>query len=179
MSTIDRTYTNNKFERPFSNAHAIHVTFRSSLAVGPNSFLCPRNWLWLQNYIPSLAHRLNIELYRWSVNGNHLHLVLRALDRKSFQTFLKVVASRTARFVLAVERGRAKRVRFWDKRPYSRLLTWGPEFKNVLRYVARNSKEALGRMGYVPRANRSEMRRTNLELDFELRAENPQMDLQI
>lgn len=179
-STINnryRTYTNNKFERPFSDRFAIHVTMRSQIATGDRSLTLPRTRNWLKGYVPALASRMRIQLYRWSINSSHLHIVLRAHDRKSFQSFLRTVASRTARFVLNAEKGRGKKIRFWAKRPYSRLLTWGRELSNVIRYIGRNIQEAAGDMRYVPRKNRNEIRRTNVQLDKQTRDLDPQLRL--
>lgn len=181
-STINprhRTYTNNKFERPFSPRFAIHVTMRSEIAVGGLSLLEPRARQWLESYVPTLAQRLQIALYHWSINSNHLHFVLKAQERKSFQSFLRTVANRTARFVLDAEKGRGKQLRFWANRPYSRLLTWGRELKNVLRYVERNVKEAMGEMRYTSRQDKSRMQQTNQELDRQIRTRTTQLELRL
>ena len=152
-----REYTNNKFERPFSPDHAMHITLRSEMAQGSLSLLVPSTSSWIKAYIPSLVKRLPIRIYAWSLNSNHLHFVLQAACRKALQSFLRTLASRITRFVLKGQSGN----RFWSKRPYSRTLTWGREFKNALRYVLRNAKEAIGKMLYVSRSDRAAMRRTN------------------
>jgi len=33
---------------------------------------------------------------------------------------------------------------FWDARPFSRLLSWGKDFKGVARYIALSSTQMLG-----------------------------------
>ncbi len=38
-------------------------------------------------------------------------------------------------------------------RPYSRVITWGREFKNVLNYIERNVLEAAKKVSYTLRSN--------------------------
>lgn len=172
-------FTNNKFQRPFSAEHALHVTMRSDVARGKESLLIPRTRQWLHEYVPSLARKLGVRLYCWSNNGNHLHLVLRADSRITFQRFLRTLASRVACVVLQSKKGREKNIRFWTKRPYSRVLSWGRELSNVLRYVSRNIKESFGQMSYVSRSNKERMRQTNASLDLKRAQEERQLSLRI
>lgn len=174
-----REYTSNKFKRPFVASHPIHVTLRSEIAKKQYSLLSPRTRTWLEAYVPKLAKQLSIHLYSWSINSNHFHFVLSSKSRVSFLTFLKIVASRTARFVLNAEKGRPKNMRFWQKRPYSRVLTWGREFSHVVRYVRRNVKEAMGSMPYVSREDQQRMKQTNEALDREAMGADPQLVLQL
>jgi hypothetical protein len=41
--------------------------------------------------------------------------------------------------------------KFWDLLIYSRVMTWGREFKVVSAYVIQNTLEALGVIAYKPR----------------------------
>ncbi len=43
--------------------------------------------------------------------------------------------------------------RFWQFRPFSRVMSWGRDFKNGCEYVAQNTLEALGFIPYKPRRN--------------------------
>ena len=43
---------------------------------------------------------------------------------------------------------------FWALLVYTRILTWGREFKTVSRYILRNTLEALNLIAYKPRKNR-------------------------
>lgn len=46
----------------------------------------------------------------------------------------------------------SKGQQFWDFRPFSRIVTWGLDFRNCLRYVNKNMLEA---EGYIPLQPRS------------------------
>ncbi len=113
---------------------------------------------WLRDYIPRLAKRYGIRLYHMSNNGNHIHLVLMAASREGLTTFLRVLGGVIPRRVLGAEKGRAKKLKFWDSRPYSRILSWGREFKNVLLYVQRNTLESFGKLSFKTRDSKLSIR---------------------
>jgi hypothetical protein len=45
-------------------------------------------------------------------------------------------------------------VSFWNKRPFTRIVEWGREFKSVSRYLLQNTLEAFGFIPYQPRKAR-------------------------
>ncbi|MBI1859579.1 MAG: transposase [Deltaproteobacteria bacterium] len=106
---------------------------------------------WLRDYLPKLAKRLGITLYHFSNNGSHIHVVLNAPSRAAQASFLRALAGMIARRVLKAEKGNGSGVNFWTERPYSRLVTWGREFSNVMLYVHRNLMEAAGLIPYFER----------------------------
>ena len=106
---------------------------------------------WLSIFIPEKATYFGIRLFHFAVMRNHLHMLILAEDRKALSNFLRVVTGVSARRALGAEKGRGKRQKMWDARPYSRVLSWGREFENVLAYIERNILEALRRIRFVAR----------------------------
>ncbi len=145
-------YRNKKYARPFDPSKAMHVTLRSACARGALSMAAPRTRFWLRQYVPSLAKRVGVRLYHFSNNGSHLHCVFRAGSPKSVHRFLRGLCGRIPRVVLGAERGKKKQTPFWEKRPYSRLISWGREFRNVIHYVERNVLESEGTLSYICRS---------------------------
>jgi hypothetical protein len=43
--------------------------------------------------------------------------------------------------------------KFWQFRPFSRVMSWGRDFKSGCEYVVQNTLEALGFIPYKPRRN--------------------------
>lgn len=151
-STInEQTYRNNKVARPFSSEQALHVTMRTKLS---GVFAVRRTRSWLCQYVPQLAFKKGIRLYHLSINSNHLHIVLKAPSQIALSFFLRVLAGVSARKVLGAERGRPGMVAVWHERPYSRVLHWGREFCNVMRYVQRNALETMGLIRYQKRGEK-------------------------
>jgi hypothetical protein len=58
---------------------------------------------------------------------------------------MQIIASLIARIVLGAKRNLAilknSKQRFWDARPWSRLINWGQHFKNAVDYLRLNKIE--------------------------------------
>ncbi|HAG90930.1 MAG TPA: hypothetical protein DCL41_03620, partial [Bdellovibrionales bacterium] len=74
----------------------------------------------------------NHKILSWSVQKNHIHILLRIYDRKSYVRFIRAFTGLIARKL-----GRG----IWKFRPYSRVLSWGREIENVSNYIFRNEME--------------------------------------
>ena len=140
--------------RPISLKRPIHVVLKSSLAKGNRSFLNPARARKIERLVHALAKQKGVRVYRFANSGNHLHLLVQIRSRESFQAYIRALTGIIARLTLAVERGRALGKKFWDARPYTRIVEWGKEFKTVSRYIVQNTLEALGFIPYQPRLNR-------------------------
>jgi hypothetical protein len=101
--------------------------------------------------IQRIAQRQGIRIYRYANSGNHLHVVLRAKSRVAYQRFIRTVTGLIARLTLGVERGRGSGIKFWDARPFTRILEWGRDYQTAVAYVSQNTLEALGFVPYAPR----------------------------
>jgi hypothetical protein len=73
-------------------------------------------------------------------------------SRTGFNGFIRAISGLIARLTLGVERGRAKGLKFWDARPFTRVLEWGRDYRQACAYLAQNILEALGFIEYRPRA---------------------------
>ncbi|NUJ57979.1 transposase, partial [Cobetia marina] len=104
----------------------------------------------VETIVRGLAKRKGIRLYHFVNVGNHLHLVLK-IDRKqlrvgrdAFQSFIRAATGLIARHVLRAERGSAKQMKFWQARPFTRLIAWGRDYQHVHRYMTKNAAQARG-----------------------------------
>ena len=101
--------------------------------------------------------------------------MIQANDRRALNDFLRVLTGVIARKALDAEKGRRKNQKMWEKRPYSRVLSWGREFKNVMNYIERNVLEAMGRIPYIARNQPLDFR-TKSRIAFAL---TPQLALRV
>jgi REP element-mobilizing transposase RayT len=138
-----------KIARPFSGRRPMHVVLRSTRATGPWSLRRPAVDTRIRTTMRSLARRHSVRVYEFANVSNHLHLLVRAKERKAFQAFLRAFAGVTARLVTGARRGHAVG-KFWDYLAFSRLVRWGRDFVGVRAYVMQNEMEARG-MPYEPR----------------------------
>lgn len=147
--------------RPLSTRHAIHFTLKSDLAGGARSLRPFEKQI--EMIAEKAAKRFGIRIYRRAICATHLHYLIRGTTRTGLQNFFRVFAGHVAQMILKnvplsskEERKRAgckkNHRRFWSLLLYSRVVTWGREFKGVANYVLKNQLEALNIIAYTPRA---------------------------
>ncbi len=131
--------------RPLTTSQAIHLTMRSSLARGSRSMLANSGRkLHIERKLRKLSAQFGVKIYRFANVGNHLHLLLRITNRNLFQNFLRSIAGIIARICLGAERGKSKGLKFWDQRPWTRIVPWGRAYGSIVKYVELNFFEGLG-----------------------------------
>jgi len=136
---------NPKRRRPYTHHEALHLTMRASIAKGPRSMLEPRHYRRVKQILRRQAWNFGITIYWFANSGNHLHLLIRPpRARAHFAGFIKALTGLLARMALAAERGKGRGLKFWDKRPFSRIVPWGKPFRACERYVIKNILEAMG-----------------------------------
>ena len=138
----------------------------------------------INHVIRKFSRRFKIKVFRHAICGNHIHLLLKGDSRTGLQNFFRVLAGHIAQNILKQfpvmlsERkyanmkragGAPKNIKtrakkpmgcrknqrqFWDLLVYTRIITWGREFKTVRLYILQNTLEAVGLIPYKPRKNR-------------------------
>ncbi|MBC7743335.1 MAG: hypothetical protein H7061_14145 [Bdellovibrionaceae bacterium] len=164
--------------RPLSSKDSIHLVLRSTWAMGSDSFLAKRNHQVIDAIINRFAKLFGVLIYRRAINSNHIHLLLRITNRRLYRAFIKAVSGQIACQVMqhksfkyfsnsrqksnggdgskASNKGSKCKVElsgFWQFRPFSRLVSWGRDFKNCVSYLKQNFLEAFGFVQYKPRKN--------------------------
>ncbi len=137
--------------RPLSAKRPLHLVMRSSRARGALSFLHPVRERRIRNLVREQARRHGLKVYRYANSGNHLHLLVLTPSRKAYLSFIRALSGLIARLTLGAERGRPRSEKFWDARPFTRIVEWGRAFRRALRYLLQNEHEAFGVVPYRPR----------------------------
>ena len=164
-------------KRPLSVKEPLHLVLRSDFAFGKRSLTKHRNLI--ERVIQKYSKRFRIRVYEKAIVTNHIHLLAKGQSRAEIANFFRVTAGQIAQEILKSfpilpsekpvgggtstgrPEGRSGGTRresentFWQTRIYSRILSWGREFKAVTTYVIQNSLEALGLVPYKPRKNNS------------------------
>ncbi len=140
-----------KIARPISTKEAMHVVLRSSLAKGKFSMLEKHRAKKIRYTIDQQAKKFGIKIYEVANVGNHIHMLVLATHRHLFKNFLRAISGIIARITLGVERGKSKALKFWDQRPFTRIVAWMRDFRRAQSYVIQNFNEAMGLVPYKPR----------------------------
>jgi len=139
---------------------------RSTKATGERSLR--RHRTPIENIIKTQASKARIKLYRFANVGNHLHLHIKLSNdiwhRKEYRRFIRAISGLIARQALGAQRSAAKlfaKERFWDLRPYTRVLSSWREFEWLIDYIKINQLEGMG----IERALAKEMVRPSILVD--------------
>ena len=143
-------------KRPISIKRPLHLVMHSTLATGERSFLRAKRARKIEELVHRLGREKGVKIYRFANSGNHLHFIVLPKSRNAFKAYIKAISGIIARFTLGAERGSAQSVRFWDAKPYTKIIEWGREYKTVCNYLLRNTLEALGFIAYTPRRRASQ-----------------------
>ena len=117
-------------------AHPVHVTLRSVCRSLRTQFVFPT----LQGAIASANRRglAGFRIVHFSVQSNHLHLVVEASDRRALLEGVRGICIRIAR---NVNRLLSRRGRFFADRWHGRALKSPRAVRNALRYVIANFRK--------------------------------------
>ena len=126
-----------KTARPFQAKAPLHVVLRSVRAKGIWSMKHRKNHAAILRMIYVYANRFQVKVYRASNTGDHLHLLVKASERKHLADYLRVLAGRVAVTVTGAKRNIKRVGRFWDHLYWSRLVNWGRDFYQVRQYLRR------------------------------------------
>ena len=154
--------SNAKTARPISTKKVMHLVLRSEKAKGAYSFLLSKHKDRIEDTIYNQARKTGVKVYSYANSGNHLHILVLPRTRRAFSNFIRAICGIIARIVLGKERGQAQHSenssskainpeKFWDQRPFSRILEWGKAFNLAKDYLLQNTLEALGFIKYKPR----------------------------
>ena len=127
-----------KTVRPFDPKLPLHVVLRSEKALGKYSLNNPNYTAKIESLVYNLAIENKIKIYNFVISKNHLHLLIMSKDKIKLQNYFRELSSKIA---LLVYSGLSK---FWTSQVYTKLLTWGRQFKNVQTYLSQNNLESLG-----------------------------------
>jgi len=160
--------SNPKRARPLTTKQPLHLMLRSELAKGKLSFI--KHDKDLKRILSRLGKRFGIVLLDYANSGERLHMVVKLSKRETFTPFMRSATGLIAREILNVQRGRAwlerpapdvevagpQKRRFWEGRPFSRVINSGDDFKGVKRYFAMLRLEA---KDLLPAAKRNMIKR--------------------
>jgi REP element-mobilizing transposase RayT len=121
----------------------MHIVLRSSRAQGAWSMLGAKRER-VDALVRQVAARHGQRLYRYANVGNHLHLLVKTPSRRAFQRFLKDLTGSLAILITGAKNSSPLKGRFWDRLAYTRIVSWGRDFKNIELYFIKNLFEAAG-----------------------------------
>ena len=129
--------------RPLTTKGSMHLILKSTQATGTRSF--KRHELTVARLNAKFAARHGLQILNCANAGNHLHYHLRSPSRAAYRKFVRALTSALAIAVGNNSRWGEKLARkFWDFRPFSRVVEGQAAHDRVEDYVALNELEMAG-----------------------------------
>ncbi|MCE3010111.1 MAG: hypothetical protein LW875_05820 [Proteobacteria bacterium] len=152
-----------KVKRPLSSKLPVHVVLKSSKAVRSLSFQAGQNPRRIQQILKKNSRRWGVRILKQSNNFNHLHLLLAGTRRPMMISFLRSITGEIAQAVtgrwkggrlshhslhrragMSLDRGDAHSTRFWDQRPFTRVVVGYRGYLTAKDYIEMNQMESVG-----------------------------------
>ncbi|MGH7289232.1 MAG: transposase [Myxococcota bacterium] len=127
---------------PLAARHPCHVTLR--IATGVPSLRCRRFVRDIERSFREACDRGRFRLLHYSVQTNHLHLLVEASDARALAHGMRSIAPRIAR---AANRVFARRGPVLADRYHARVLRTPTEVRRALAYVLQNARRHLTKLG--------------------------------
>jgi len=132
--TGERAGASHKTRTPLAARFPVHVTVR--LKKGLPSLRRKRAWRVVRRAFAKGGERFGFRLIHYSVQSNHLHLIVEAKDRRALSKGMAALSIRIAKGLNKLWRRRGK---VFADRFHDHVLRTPTEVRNALRYVLCNA----------------------------------------
>ena len=144
---LRKTREGRKTKRPLSYRETMHVVLRSSKAKGDWSFRKSKHRKNILRLVEKFSVIYDVQVLSMANVGNHLHLHLKLINRATYIAFIRAVSGAIVMTVTGISRWTkpiADKSKFWDHRPFSRIVLSLRQFLTLRDYVAENQLEGQG-----------------------------------
>jgi REP element-mobilizing transposase RayT len=144
---ILRNKARNRGARPLSRKDSLHFVLRSSKAKGLWSFQHSKNKSKVGQFIQDFSKKKGVQILSLANVGNHLHLHVRITNRTLYKAWVRGLTSAIAMMIAgrkALRQLKESKQRFWDYRPFTRVVSSLKAFLTLKDYVEINQFEGLG-----------------------------------
>ncbi|WP_413582615.1 transposase [Bdellovibrio sp. HCB288] len=131
--------------RPLSSKDPIHLVFKVNKLVVKKGLRSPRHFALMTALMKKYSLRFFVGVEQFSIQRDHVHILLRGSRRSNIQSFLRVVAGQFAQTLTDTFTERRDGPSVWLHRPFTRVVKGYRAYQTARNYIQLNEKEALGR----------------------------------
>ena len=144
--TLLKTRKGRQHGRPIDTKSSMHLVLRSSQAKGPLSFRTKKNQQSISRITQKFSKKFGIQVLSLANVGNHLHFHIKISKRRAYMAFIRAITSAIRMAVAGNPRWTPSTLnkKFWDYRPFSRVVRSRQAYLNLEDYIAINKFEGLG-----------------------------------
>jgi len=130
---------------------SMHITLKSSQARGSSSFQASHLRKKVAHFVTEFSAKKGVKILSFANVGNHLHLHVKLTNLTLYKAWIRGLTSGLAmasQGLQGLKSLKARGLRFWDHRPFSRVIQSFRHFSNTKSYVEVNLLEGLGMPRY-------------------------------
>jgi len=139
---------NRRSGRPLDTKHTMHLVLRSTKAKGPWSFKVRKHEQAIRRIIQKFSTKYSVQIISMANVGNHLHLHIKLIKRWTYKPFIRAITAAIAMAITGASRWnplkKEAKDKFWDYRPFTRVVQSYRAFLNLRDYVKINQYEGSG-----------------------------------
>lgn len=133
--------------RPLDTQNSMHLVLRSSKARGSWSFMIDKNRFLIREIVLKFAKKYDVRVLSIANVSNHLHMQIHLNDRLSYSPFIRAITAAIAMAMTGRNRwnpGSGEKLKFWDRRPFTRIILGFKGILSLKNYVRLNHFEGIG-----------------------------------
>jgi hypothetical protein len=142
--TLLNTRKGRKSGRPLSTRSTMHLVLKSSKAKGAWSFTRFDNDYKIREIVERFSEKYGVKILSLANVGNHLHFHMKLSNRFTYRAFIRAVTSAITMAITGASRFKPLQEKFWDYRPFTRIIESFKDFLGVEDYLEVNSLESIG-----------------------------------
>lgn len=143
-------------ERPIKSHAPIHLVMKANKDSIRGGFRTSRRFLLIHRLRDRYAKKFFVNIEQMSVQGDHIHIIIRTTRRSGLQNFLRVFSGQIAQqfeqaglanFVVTgtpSNPAQTSKIKLWKYRPFTRVVFGRRALITLENYVQLNEKEAQG-----------------------------------
>lgn len=130
--------------RPLAIKESMHLILKSSKAKGEWSFKKAENAAKIRSIFERFAKKHHVQIHSLANVGNHLHLHMQLGYRRGYVPFIRAVTSAIAMAITKKSRWNKIKAKFWDARPFTRVIRGFKALLTIQDYLLINQLEGVG-----------------------------------
>lgn len=131
--------------RPLSSKDPIHLVFKVNKAAVRGGLRSSRNFNLVNLLLKRYALKFFVKVEQFSIQQDHIHLLIRGGRRSQIQSFLRVLAGQLAQRLTDTFFESNEGPKIWKHRPFTRIIKGYKPYLIVQNYIQLNKCEANGR----------------------------------
>lgn len=118
-----------KTRRPLDSRKPLHLILKAT-----NSFSLLRNKQKVESVTYKTSQKFGVKIHSMAVHFDHIHLNVSFANRPIYVMWIRAVSGTLAKKIIDLK---------FKLLPFSRIVSWGRDFKTVQRYIHKNAIEGL------------------------------------